>query len=94
MEVALSSQEEEIQAEPKRPRLILVTEWNRHHQWPSIAGLRYLIFNSKENGFAKVIKRMGRTCLIDETAFFQWVDEVQVNPLERLGPKKPESKKE
>ena len=55
--------------------LIPVTKWNEHHDWPPIGGLRHLIFNANTNGFDKVIKRCGRRVLIDEAAFFQWVDE-------------------
>jgi len=54
-------------------RLIPVTKWNNYHVWPSIAGLRYLIFNADSNGFNKVIRRVGKTILIDEQAFFDWV---------------------
>lgn len=37
-------------------------------------GLRYLIFNQNHNGFDKCIRRVGKKVLIDETAFFAWVD--------------------
>jgi|JI10StandDraft_1071094.scaffolds.fasta_scaffold43566_6 hypothetical protein len=37
-------------------------------------GLRYLIFNQNHNGFGKCIRRVGKKVLIDETAFFAWVD--------------------
>jgi len=56
-------------------RLIPVTVWHNHHPWPTQAGLRYLIFNEKKNGFNKVIRRAGRRVLIDEQSFFQWMDE-------------------
>jgi len=59
------------------PRLIPVTKWNDHHEWPPIGGLRHLIFNAKKNGFDKVIKRCGGRVLIDEIAFFEWVDACQ-----------------
>jgi hypothetical protein len=55
-------------------RLIPVTKWGDHHDWPPQGGLRHLIFNAKKNGFDSVIKRCGRRVLIDETAFFEWVD--------------------
>ena len=54
-------------------RLIPVTKWNEHHEWPPQGGLRYLIFNAETNGFNTVIKRCGRRVLIDEAAFFEWV---------------------
>jgi hypothetical protein len=58
-----------------KTRLIPVTKWNEHHQWPPIGGLRHLIFFANENGFDKVIRRCGRRVLIDEAAFFEWMDE-------------------
>lgn len=61
-------------AEPK-PRLIPVTKWNDHHPWPPIGGLRHLIFNSHANGFDSAIRRCGRRVLIDERAFFRWVEQ-------------------
>lgn len=56
-------------------RLIPVPDWKKYHEWPPIGGLRHLIFNEKTNGFNKVIKRVGRRILIDEQAFFKWVEE-------------------
>lgn len=56
-------------------RFIPVTEWKNYHPWPAIGGLRHLIFNSDTNGFNKVIVRAGRRVLIDEKAFFEWLDE-------------------
>lgn len=64
----------ETQAQPKT-RLIPVTQWNEHHQWPPLGGLRHLIFYAKQNGFEKVLRRCGRRVLIDEAAFFQWMEE-------------------
>lgn len=56
-------------------RLIPIPDWNFHHPWPPIGGLRHLIFHADQNGFSKAIRRIGRRVLIDEAAFFQWVDE-------------------
>ncbi|PCJ95131.1 MAG: hypothetical protein COA45_12445 [Zetaproteobacteria bacterium] len=55
-------------------KLIPLTQWNDFHSWPPQGGLRYLVFNATSNGFDKVIKRAGRRVLIDERAFFQWVE--------------------
>lgn len=60
-------------------RLIPLTGWPHHHQWPPIGGLRHLAFHAKTNGFDKVIRRVGRRILIDEQAFFEWVDAQQYN---------------
>lgn len=58
----------------KETRLIPVTEWAKHHTWPPAGGLRHLIFHAKANGFDDVIRRVGRRVLIDERAFFAWVE--------------------
>lgn len=55
-------------------KFIPVTEWNEHHAWPPIGGLRHLIFYAEENGFNKCIRRVGRRVLISEADFFAWVD--------------------
>lgn len=59
---------------PTKTRLIPVNEWNQYHQWPPIGGLRHLIFNAARNGFNAVLRRVGRRVLIDEAAFFRWVE--------------------
>jgi hypothetical protein len=54
--------------------LIPLTKWPEHHAYPNIAGLRYLVFNARANGFDSCIKRIGKRILIDEAAYFAWVD--------------------
>lgn len=54
-------------------RLITIQDWKKHHEWPPEGGLRHLIFNRHKNGFAKVVKKVGKRVLIDEAAFFEWV---------------------
>jgi hypothetical protein len=56
-------------------RLLTVADWPKHHAWPPAGGLRHLIFFAEINGFNKVIRRVGRRVLIDEAAFFSWVDQ-------------------
>lgn len=58
-----------------KTRYIPVPNWEKHHEWPRIGGLRNLIFNRHKNGFDKVIKKVGKRVLIDEAAFFAWVNE-------------------
>jgi hypothetical protein len=55
-------------------RLIPVTDWNKHHSWPPLGGVRHLIFNEKTNGFSSAFKRVGRRVLIDEAEFFACVE--------------------
>lgn len=61
--------------ETRTTRLIPATKWPDLHQWPSIGGLRHLIFFAKTNGFDAVIRRAGRRVLIDEAAFFRWMED-------------------
>lgn len=61
--------------ESSKTRFIPVTDWKNHHPWPRDGGLRHLIFHADKNGFNKVIVRAGRRILIDEHAFFEWLDE-------------------
>lgn len=56
-------------------KLFTVTQWAQHHLWPTTSGLRHLIFYAKNNGFEKVIRRSGKRILIDEDAFFKWLDD-------------------
>jgi hypothetical protein len=55
-------------------RLIAVPAWNKYHEWPPVGGLRHLIFHAKRNGFDHVVRRVGRRVLLDEAAFFAWVE--------------------
>lgn len=54
-------------------RLIPLTDWNQHHPWPTIGGLRHLMFHRKSNGFARAFVKCGRRVLIDEAEFFHVV---------------------
>ena len=56
-------------------RLIPLTKWNEFHPWPPIGGLRHLVFHERTNGFDAVVRRIGGRVLIDEIAFFTWVDQ-------------------
>jgi hypothetical protein len=73
----ISTVTQQTESATSSTRLIPVTQWNEHHQWPSQSGLRYWIFNAKTNGFDSVIRRVGRRLLIDEAAFFEWVNTQQ-----------------
>ena len=54
-------------------RVIALTRWPDFHDYPSVAGLRWLVFNSKHNGFSNVIGRAGRRILIDEAEYFRYL---------------------
>lgn len=64
----------QTQPQGQMPKLIPVTDWEKFHAWPKVAGLRHLILNSKTNGFGVCMRRVGRRILIDEAAFFRWVE--------------------
>lgn len=57
------------------PKLIPLLDWPQFHTYPGISTLRWLVFHAESNGFNKVIRRIGRRILIDEAAFFEWVEE-------------------
>jgi hypothetical protein len=44
-----------------KTRLIPATEWNQHHPWPPLGGLRYLIFHARSNGCDSAVHRVGAT---------------------------------
>ena len=56
------------------PPHIPVPQWPKYFAWPTIGGLRYWIFNADNNGFNRVIRRVGRRILIDVAAFHEWID--------------------
>ncbi|MCQ8130148.1 hypothetical protein [Methylomonas rivi] len=56
-------------------RLIPVPDWNKHHSWPPLGGLRHLRFHQETNGFKTAFKTVGRRVLVDEREFFRIVDE-------------------
>lgn len=62
-------------AEKPSRRLIPLTRWNEYHPWPPLGGLRHLVFHEKTNGFNKVVRRIGSRVLIDEDAYFEWVEQ-------------------
>jgi len=65
---------ETSQEAQNRDRLIPVTKWNDYYDYPSTNGLRNLIFHEHQNGFNKVVRRIGGRVLIKEDAFFEWVE--------------------
>lgn len=56
-----------------QPRLIPLTDWNQHHPWPPIGGLRHLMFNRETNGFASAFVKCGRRVLVNEVEFFNCI---------------------
>jgi len=58
----------------KPSKLIPVPQWEDHHPWPPIGGMRHLIFNEQTNGFKSAFKRVGGRVLVDEAEFFACVE--------------------
>ena len=74
--VALST----VQPTAPTGRLIALTDWPAHHPWPTVSGLRMMVFHAGETGADRWIKRVGRRILISEGAFFAWVDAQNPEP--------------
>lgn len=58
---------------PSTPtRLIPLTSWSDHHEWPPLGGLRHIRFNDRRLGAAHCFLKVGRRVLVDESAFLAW----------------------
>ena len=58
----------------KFPRLIPLAKWNEYHPYPTVPALRNLAF-TKPSGFEKVVIRVNGRVLVNEAAWFKWVDQ-------------------
>ena len=54
-------------------RWIAVTDWPKHHPWPSVRGLRHLISQAPGNGFDRVVRHVGSRVVVSEAAFREWM---------------------
>ncbi len=54
--------------------LLTVRQFSERHPAFTQGSLRNLIFNAKTNGLDSALVRIGRKVLIDESAFFAWID--------------------
>lgn len=59
----------------KNQETILVTDWNKYYDYPTIGALRALIFNKDTNGFNKVLRDVSGRWLIHVDSYFKWVEE-------------------
>ena len=64
----------------KSERVVPLTKWPDEHPWPSVPGLRNLVFFADENGFDEVVQRAGRRVLIKEGKFFKWLEKQNGTP--------------
>lgn len=60
-------------------RYLTVAQWTKEYSWPPLGGLRHLIFYADNNGFNSVIRRAGRRILLNEQAFFDWIERQNKN---------------
>ncbi len=65
---------QQAQQNTKTTRYIPIPKWGQHHEWPSIGGLRHLVFHKETNGFSTAFKKVGRIILIDEAEFFACIE--------------------
>ena len=66
--------QQQPQQKTQTTRYIPIPKWGHHHEWPSIGGLRHLVFYKDSNGFATAFKKVGRIILIDENEFFACIE--------------------
>lgn len=67
-------------------RLIPLSKWNDYHDYPTISSLRHFVFFEEQNGFSKVIRRIGKKIYLDEKSFFEWVEEQNSSSQQMLRP--------
>ena len=65
--------------ENNQTRYLTPNQWAKIHPWPPIGGIRHLIFHAKTNGFDKVVTRVGRAILLNESKFFDWMENQNKN---------------
>ena len=65
--------------------LIPVSKWNQYHDFPTVAALRNMLFFAKDNGIEKCIRKIGGRLYIEESAFFEWVEERSKTELGKRG---------
>lgn len=59
----------------KQRRIATVQQASELYPAFSTSSLRYLIFKSKNNGFARCIRKIGSRVLIDLDEFDKWLDD-------------------
>jgi hypothetical protein len=80
--------QQELSPTPPTPnisRVFTIQQWP--HQYPTEAGFRWLIFHAATNGFDSCIRRVGRRILIDEAAFYRWLEAQNGKPM-KIAPMK------
>jgi len=65
----------QVRLQPQPRSLLTVKQFVQKHDFLSESALRSLIFRRESNGFSKVIRRINKKILIDESDFFSFIDE-------------------
>ena len=63
-------------SETSQNRLIPVTKWGKYYDYPTTGAWRQLIFRNKNHIVERVIKRNGGRILIDEAAYFNFIEAI------------------
>jgi hypothetical protein len=58
-----------------RRTLHTVQQFSQKHPAFTPGSLRWLLFHRETNGLARAVLKVGRRVLLDEDAFFTWLDE-------------------
>ncbi len=53
------------------PKFLTVRQWAETHSFPTVLGLRHLIFHADANGFP--VRRLGRRVLLEESEVLGWL---------------------
>lgn len=61
-----------------RRRLVTARQFCDRHQAFSSGSLRHLLFHRDTNGLSSAVIKLGRRLLIDEDAFFEWLERQEV----------------
>lgn len=69
--------------------LVPVADWNKYFAWPTVSGLRHLIFDGDNNGFNHCVRHVGKRVLIHTPSFMKWVDQQDKQYHLRNNHKKP-----
>lgn len=73
-EKELSTVDSEVENQNEGERFYTIKEFCKKHSWPTEHSIRWMMFNAEQNGFDKVVRRVGRRILIKENEFYNWVN--------------------
>ena len=68
-----------IDKHPPSTTLYTIAQFSERHPFISQGGLRFQIFNSKDNDLEQLgaLVRLGKRVLINEPKYFEWIDSQQ-----------------